>query len=76
MLDLFDSLDQSRRYEVLRLGAVIMRGYSVDQEPAIVDELRSIVETSPFRRMVTLGGHTMSVTVTKLWRECSDHGGL
>src|ERR1700682_1814331 len=58
MLDLFNFL------EVLRPGAAMLRGYALDQEPAIVDALHSILATSPFRRMVTPGGHTMSVTTT------------
>jgi alkylated DNA repair dioxygenase AlkB len=64
MLDLFNFLDEGRRFEVLRLGAAILRGYALDQERAIVDALHSILEASPFRRMVTPGDHTMSVTTT------------
>ena len=59
MLDLFSFLDEGRRFEVLRPGAAIPRGYAPDQERAIVDALHSILEASPFRRMVTPGGHTI-----------------
>jgi hypothetical protein len=61
---MFNDDKSGRRFEVLRPGAAILRGYALDQEPAIVDALHSILETSPFRRMVTPGGHTMSVITT------------
>jgi alkylated DNA repair dioxygenase AlkB len=38
---------------------VILRGFALEMEQAIIDALRLVVMTSPFRHMTTPGGHTM-----------------
>ena len=45
-------------------GAVLLRGLLGDAEAQIIADLRAIVAQAPFRRMVTPGGHTMSVAMT------------
>src|SRR5579862_9530817 len=45
-------------------GAVLLRGFVGEDEPALIDTLRDIVAAAPFRRMVTPGGHQMSVAMT------------
>jgi alkylated DNA repair protein (DNA oxidative demethylase) len=45
-------------------GAVLLRGFVGDCESELIAELRKIVAQAPFRRMVTPGGHQMSVAMT------------
>ena len=45
-------------------GAVLLRGFVGDSESELIAELRKIVAQAPFRRMVTPGGHQMSVAMT------------
>ena len=45
-------------------GAVLLRGFIGDSESELIAELRKIVAQAPFRRMVTPGGHQMSVAMT------------
>jgi alkylated DNA repair protein (DNA oxidative demethylase) len=45
-------------------GAVLLRGFVGEDEPALVAALRDIVAAAPFRRMFTPGGHQMSVAMT------------
>jgi alkylated DNA repair protein (DNA oxidative demethylase) len=45
-------------------GAVLLRGFVGDSEAELIAALRDIVAQAPFRRMVTPGGHQMSVAMT------------
>ena len=45
-------------------GAVLLRGFACAVEADLIAALRAIVERSPFRHMVTPGGHAMSVAMT------------
>ena len=45
-------------------GAVLLRGFVGDSETELLAALREVVAAAPFRRMVTPGGHQMSVAMT------------
>jgi DNA oxidative demethylase len=45
-------------------GAVLLRGFVGEAEAALMAVLRAIVAAAPFRRMLTSGGHQMSVAMT------------
>ena len=64
MNDLFDAIVACGRRESIAHGAVILRGFALEMEQAIIDALGLVVMTSPFRHMTTPGGHTMSAAVT------------
>ncbi|MGH7153863.1 MAG: DNA oxidative demethylase AlkB [Acetobacteraceae bacterium] len=50
--------------EALADGAVLLRGFAHDRMIGLLDALRPVLEASPFRHMVTPGGHAMSVAMT------------
>jgi alkylated DNA repair protein (DNA oxidative demethylase) len=63
--DLFACFPQARAsQEEMAEGAVLLRGFVRDSEAELIAELRKIVAAAPFRRMVTPGGHQMSVAMT------------
>jgi len=68
MPDLFDQLnDGERRHEPreqLAPGAMVLRGRALGVESAILSALEDVLAHSPFRNMVTPGGHVMSVAMT------------
>ena len=45
-------------------GAVLLRGFACPVEADLIAALRAIVVQSPFRHMMTPGGHQMSVAMT------------
>jgi alkylated DNA repair protein (DNA oxidative demethylase) len=49
-------------------GAVLLRGFARPAETELIADLRAIVAQSPFRHMVTPGGHQMSVAMTNCGR--------
>jgi alkylated DNA repair protein (DNA oxidative demethylase) len=49
-------------------GAVLLRGWALPFETALLAALEQITAASPFRRMVTPGGFTMSVAMTNCGR--------
>src|SRR5262245_7114244 len=59
--DLFESEVGDVR---LAPGAMLLRGFARRLEAPCVEALRSIVETAPFRQMLTPGGHRMSIATT------------
>jgi alkylated DNA repair protein (DNA oxidative demethylase) len=62
---LFDEIEQNRQWrETLCPGAVVLRGFAVANERALLDAVGAIVEQAPFRNMVTPGGLRMSVAMT------------
>jgi alkylated DNA repair protein (DNA oxidative demethylase) len=63
--DLFAEVSDSRpALERMAEGAVLLRGFAKPMEADLVADLRAVVEQSPFRHMVTPGGHQMSVAMT------------
>ena len=62
MTDLLSALARAAS-EKLGEGAVLLRGF-VTEAPALMAALAAIVTAAPFRRMVTPGGHVMSVAMT------------
>jgi len=63
--DLFDDGPDTRpAREDMAEGAVLLRGYARPLENGLIAALRDIVAQAPLRRMVTPGGHQMSVAMT------------
>jgi len=63
--DLFDSVpDTGPAREHMAEGAVLLRGHARPLENELIAALHDIVAQAPFRRMVTPGGHQMSVAMT------------
>jgi DNA oxidative demethylase len=64
-MNLFDSADGDRcGKEELCPGAVVLRGFALTDETALLAALNGVIAHAPFRRMVTPGGHYMSVAMT------------
>ena len=69
--DLFESVDVPRpSQEPIAEGAVLLRGFASSREGELIAALADIVAQSPFRNMMTPGGHQMSVAMTN----CGDWG--
>lgn len=67
--DLFAAIPDIRASrQVIADGAVLLRGFFKAVEADVIADLRRIVAQSPFRRMVTPGGHVMSVAMTNCGR--------
>jgi alkylated DNA repair protein (DNA oxidative demethylase) len=63
--DLFENLDPSGpAREDLAEGAVLLRGFARSHQHELIATIETIVAQAPFRRMVTPGGHQMSVAMT------------
>jgi alkylated DNA repair protein (DNA oxidative demethylase) len=60
MTDLFAALRPDR--ETIREGMVLLRGFA--DPPALLALIEAAAAISPFRHLVTPGGHTMSVAMT------------
>jgi alkylated DNA repair protein (DNA oxidative demethylase) len=50
--------------EAMAEGAVLLRGFARPFEAELLPALRAIVKQSPFRQLITPGGHRMSVAMT------------
>lgn len=50
--------------EAMADGAVLLRGFARPFEAELLPALRAIVKQSPFRHLITPGGHRMSVAMT------------
>lgn len=61
---LFDNAQSPGSPERLSEGAVMFHGRLAGQAEAIVEAIREINRSAPFRHLVTPGGHTMSVSMT------------
>jgi len=59
-----DLFEPDRGDVALAPGAMILRGFAQPFEERLVAALGQVVERAPFRRMVTPGGHLMSVAMT------------
>ncbi len=62
--DLFRGIASNTRKERMTEGAVLLHGAALPFETELLDALADITAASPFRHMVTPGGHTMSVAMT------------
>jgi alkylated DNA repair protein (DNA oxidative demethylase) len=63
--DLFESVGDTRPpREAMAEGAVVLRGFARPFEAELLPALRAILKQSPFRHLVTPGGHRMSVAMT------------
>jgi alkylated DNA repair protein (DNA oxidative demethylase) len=63
--DLFENASDVRpSRELMAEGAVLLRGFAKPLETVLIADLREIVAQAPFRRMLTPGGHQMSVAMT------------
>lgn len=61
---LFDTADAPGSAERLSEGAVLFHGRVSEHAEAIVEAIREINRVSPFRHLITPGGHRMSVSMT------------
>lgn len=61
MKDLFSELET---HEALADGAILMHGFALADEVAILQAIERVVEAAPFRHMSTPGGFRMSVAMT------------
>jgi DNA oxidative demethylase len=62
-MSLFDSITEPAK-EALAPGAVVLRGFVLRNEDAVLSALNGVVAKAPFRHMVTPGGFRMSVAMT------------
>ena len=62
--ELFDDAAADRRHERLAQGAWLLRGFALEQGPALVAAIERISAAAPFRHLVTPGGFRMSVAMT------------
>jgi DNA oxidative demethylase len=63
--DLFEAVSDVRpSREAIAEGAALLRGFAKPVEADLIAALREIVAQAPFRRMITPGGHQMSVAMT------------
>jgi DNA oxidative demethylase len=62
---LFDCAPLSaERRELLSEGSVLLRGFARAEEMALMEGVRQVLASAPFRHMVTPGGQKMSVAMT------------
>jgi DNA oxidative demethylase len=64
MSSLFDDHSSPCTCEPLEEGAAILRGFASPQAPVLIEGVQRVVQTAPFRHLVTRGGYTMSVAMT------------
>lgn len=63
--DLFGGIEpQQNAQETMAEGAVLLRGQAVEWADDLLAAIRAVSAASPFRNMVTPGGHVMSVAMT------------
>ena len=62
--DLFEGLDEPLRgQERLGTGAVLLRGFALEQGAALLTAVDEMASRAPFRHMLTPGGFSMSVAM-------------
>jgi DNA oxidative demethylase len=65
MMSLFDNLAEIKfSKEDLGPGAVILRGFALPDQAALLEVLEGVIAKAPFRHMVRPGGYRMSVSMT------------
>ena len=63
--DLFDDLPSAPQApEWLEPGAVVLRGFALEQAAALLQAVDAITAQAPFRHLITPGGKRMSVAMT------------
>ncbi len=63
--DLFDDLEPAAPHvEPLAPGAVVLRGLAREEEARLLDGVRGVLASAPWRHMTTPGGLRMSVAMT------------
>ena len=67
-LPLFANQQPASSREDLQEGAVLLRGFAVPDERALLNDVSKVAGVSPFRYLVTRGGKTMSVAMTNCGR--------
>lgn len=63
-MQLFDEPLQPSRHERLAEQTWLLRGFALPWLEQVLPALRAVLQAAPFRRMVTPGGHTMSVALS------------
>ncbi len=64
-LDLFDSNElPTSADELLAPGAAVLRGFATGAAAELLEGIRLVTASAPFRHLVTPGGFTMSVAMT------------
>ena len=63
-LDLFAADAPELEDEILAPGAVVLRGFAIEREAALKDDVARVASAAPFRHLVTPGGFRMSVAMT------------
>jgi alkylated DNA repair protein (DNA oxidative demethylase) len=63
-LSLFDGASSDERKEELAPGALVLHGFALPYETALLAGLQDVTTMAPFRHMVTPGGYRMSVAMT------------
>ncbi|HEY3328256.1 MAG TPA: DNA oxidative demethylase AlkB [Novimethylophilus sp.] len=63
-MNLFRDVASEPWQEPLGPGAVVLRGFAIDDAAALLAAVETVAAKSPFRRMVTPGGFEMSVAMT------------
>ena len=68
-MSLFGNTDRALpRREQLTEGAVLLRGFALCDEGAILKALKEVTAAAPFRHLITPGGYLMSVAMTNCGR--------
>ena len=63
--DLFAAIaDPMPRRELLREGAMVLRGFALNHAPTLLDAMAGVLARAPLRHMVTPGGYRMSVAMS------------
>jgi alkylated DNA repair protein (DNA oxidative demethylase) len=64
MLDLSGTAERDKGPGARALAPILLRGFALNAEAAILASIERIAEAAPFRRMVTPGGYAMSAAMT------------
>ena|SRR5690349_14753432 len=67
-MNLFGDLTHPKAAEPLAEGAVLLRGFTAAEVPALLAALGAATAAAPFRHMITPGGFRMSVAMTNCGR--------
>lgn len=59
-----DLFEERRRTRPLQPRAILLGNFAASEAGTLLDEIRRIEATAPFRNMVTPGGWPMSVAMT------------
>ncbi|MES2913300.1 MAG: DNA oxidative demethylase AlkB [Pseudomonadota bacterium] len=62
--DLFEDTPPECTAQPIAAGAVLLRGFALDMQAALLTSFEEVIAQAPLRHLVTPGGHTMSVAMT------------